>query len=152
MNRFLYISADIHTTGSEFVHYTQRLGRLLVEDALTELPTELIRVETPCGHYEGIAIPSIETNQICAVSILRAGNALLESVKECLPGIPTGYLLLQRDETSTDKAAKHYYTKLPTNIQHTVVLLCDPMVRENKYVDSMHGTVLLLLLKGHDAN
>ncbi len=126
------ISTDIHTSGSDFVQYSKRLGRILVEDALTVLPTEPIGVETPCGHYAGIMIPSIETNNICAVSILRAGNALLESVKDCLPGIPIGYLLLQRDETSPEKAAKHYYTKLPTNIHQNVVLLCDPLVRENE--------------------
>jgi len=116
-----------------------------VEDALTELPSEPIGVETPCGHYAGIMTPSIETNNICAVSILRAGNALLESVKDCLPGIPTGYLLLQRDETSPEKAAKHYYTKLPTNIHQKVVLLCDPLIATG---GSSIAAIDILLSKG----
>lgn len=117
-----------------------------MEDALTELPSEPIGVETPCGHYAGIMTPSIETNNICAVSILRAGNALLESVKDCLPGIPTGYLLLQRDETSPEKAAKHYYTKLPTNIHQKVVLLCDPLVR---YYESLYFLLFINVVSYH---
>jgi len=120
---------DVRTSSADFVIYAKRLGRILVEDALTEIPTEEICIETPCGKYDGVITPYIENNNICAVSILRAGNCLLESVLECLPGIQVGYLLIQRNEDSLDKKAGHFYTKLPKDIHNNkCVLLCDPMV------------------------
>jgi len=121
--------SDVRTSSADFVIYAKRLGRILVEDALTEIPTEEICIETPCGKYDGVITPYIENNNICAVSILRAGNCLLESVLECLPGIQVGYLLIQRNEDSLDKKAGHFYTKLPKDIHNNkCVLLCDPMV------------------------
>lgn len=142
MNMQHYFDADIHTSSSDFAKYSKRLGRILVEDALTELPTQPTVVETPCGQYSGVSTPSIEANCICVVPILRAGNALLDSVLECLPGIPVGSLLLQRDETSPEKTSKHYYTKLPSNIHNKVVLLLDPMVSVYRHYSFFHDTVI----------
>jgi len=116
---------DVRTSSADFVIYAKRLGRILVEDALTEIPTEEICIETPCGKYDGVITPYIENNNICAVSILRAGNCLLESVLECLPGIQVGYLLIQRNEDSLDKKAGHFILSQPQWYPHSIrVQLC----------------------------
>jgi len=83
-------------------------------------------IQTPCGPYEGIE--SLKPTDICAVSIVRSGDALLESVRACSPGIRVGKILIQRDESHPDKIAKLFYSKLPPNVSGMHVLLCDPML------------------------
>lgn len=119
---------DVNTTSSEFVFYAQRVMRLLVEDTIAEIPTKSFTITTPCGKYEGCStIPPI--NKICAVSIVRSGDALLESIRECLPGVPIGKILIQRNEESKNKEAKFLYSKLPKNIKDIeYIILCDPML------------------------
>lgn len=65
---------------------------------------------------------------MCAVSIIRSGDALVESVRECLPGITVGKILIQRNEESKDKEANYFYSKVPPNINKMDVILCDPML------------------------
>lgn len=72
--------------------------RILAEDALSEFPTEDITVTTPCGPCPGIkALPA---DSICAVSIVRSGDCLLEAVREVEPGVKVGKILIQRDEVN----------------------------------------------------
>jgi len=100
--------------------------RILAEDAIAELPSQSpLAITTPCGPYHGV---EIHTQNLCAVSILRAGDALVESVRECLPGLPVGKILVQRDETSPEKEANFLYSKMPPGVEDMDVLLCDPML------------------------
>ena len=102
--------------------------RILAEDAIAELPSStMTTVETPTdSHYSGMLPPPI--SKICAVSIVRAGDSLLEAVRECLPGVSVGKILIQRNEQSKDKHPELFYKKLPPGIAEKIVLLCDPMV------------------------
>jgi uracil phosphoribosyltransferase len=68
---------------------------------------------------------------ICAVSIVRSGDALLEVVRDVEPSVRVGKILIQRDESHPDKIAKLFYSKLPPTIgtpSTPYVLLCDPML------------------------
>ena len=100
--------------------------RLLAEDALAEFPLTPIAIETPCGPFEGLE--SLPPTEICAVSIVRSGDALLEIVRDILPGCKVGKILIQRDESHPKKLPKLFYSKLPPNVQDMHVLLCDPML------------------------
>ena len=67
---------DSKTSSEDFVKYSRRSMRLLSEDALSEFPLQAITVTTPCGPCPGVqALPA---DQICAVSIIRSGDCLLE--------------------------------------------------------------------------
>lgn len=99
--------------------------RLLAEDAIAELPERAVVVTTPCSVTSGF---EIDTSNLCAVSIIRAGDSLLESVRECLPGVHVGKILIQRNEESPDKEANLYYSKLPPGVEDMDILLCDPML------------------------
>ena len=117
---------DVNTASSDFVFYSKRAMRILSEDAIAELPTQAeVTITTPCGSFDGV---HIETGNVCAVSIIRSGDALLESVRECLPGVTVGKILIQRNEESKEKEAKFYYSKMPPGIKDMYVLLCDPML------------------------
>jgi len=119
---------DVNTTPSEFVFYSKRAMRILAEDAIAELPSQSpITITTPCGTHTGIEIRTNQNN-LCAVSIVRSGDALVESVRECIPDIPVGKILIQRDETTIEKKANYLYSKMPPGIAQMDILLCDPML------------------------
>jgi len=128
---------DASTTSEDFVKYSKRSMRLLAEDALAEFPSTDICITTPCGPCEGCVGP--DPTSICAVSIVRSGDALLEVVREIEPAVRVGKILIQRDESHPDKIARLLYHKLPpttgmsasktTSASETpYVLLCDPML------------------------
>jgi len=99
--------------------------RILAEEAIAELPTTHSAIQTPCSPFEGT---HIDTDNLCAVSIIRSGDALLESVRECLPSVAVGKILIQRNEESKEKEAVFYYSKMPPGVENMNVLLCDPML------------------------
>jgi uracil phosphoribosyltransferase len=75
-----------------------------------------------------LSIVDTNPDMVCAVSIVRAGDSLLESVRDIAPGIRVGKLWIQRDESVASKEAVHSCTKLPKNIHKMDVILCDPML------------------------
>jgi uracil phosphoribosyltransferase len=78
----------------------------------------------------GAAFAGVEVDvaNTCAVSVVRAGDSLLEAVRACEPGMPVGKILIQRDESTPEKLPKLFYCKLPPGIKGMDVLLCDPML------------------------
>lgn len=100
--------------------------RLLAEDALAEFNTQTVDIQTPCGPFQGTAM--MDPTTICAVSIIRSGDALLEIVRECEPALPVGKILIQRDESHPDKIPKLFYSKMPPSVAQDHILLCDPML------------------------
>lgn len=118
---------NVETKSVEFVFFAKRAQRILAEEAISELPSEQHNIQTPCGPYSGVRLINTE-ERICAVSIIRSGDALIESVRECLPGVTVGKILIQRNEESKEKEAKYFYSKVPPSIKDMDVLLCDPML------------------------
>ena len=108
----------------EFIQHADRLMNILVEWGLSRLPNKEEIVETPCGEYLGVT----STKNICAVSIVRSGDILLEAVRRALPSVSVGKILIQRDESTESKEAKLIYSKLPKHIFTQWVLLCDPLL------------------------
>lgn len=118
---------DKTTKSKDFVLYSKRSMRILIEDALAEFPTTEKVIDTPCEqNFHGSCSPLPE--QICAVSIVRSGDALVEVVREVEPGICVGKILIQRNESLPEKPAELFYTKLPKDIANMHILLCDPML------------------------
>ena len=100
--------------------------RILAEDSLAEFPAEPLDITTPCGLVKGVQ--ELAPTDICAVSIIRSGDALLEAVRDLVPGIKVGKILIQRDETHPDKIPKLFYSKMPSGVENQYILLCDPML------------------------
>jgi len=65
-------------------------------------------------------------DKLCGVSIMRAGESMEKCLREVIPDLPIGKILIQRNET--DFQPKLYYTKLPLGIKECKVLLVDPML------------------------
>ncbi|KAI0002870.1 PRTase-like protein [Russula compacta] len=117
------IIRDKDTPRGDFIFYSDRIIRLLVEEGLNHLPAVPKVVETPTGaKYEGVGFEG----KICGVSILRAGEAMEQGLREVCRSVRIGKILIQRDEETT--RPKLFYSKLPQDIAQRYVLLLDPML------------------------
>jgi len=116
------IIRDVNVTREDFIFYSDRLIRLLIEEALSLLPFKEKTVETPSGvPFSGIEF----TSRICGVSIVRAGESMERGLREVCKAVRIGKILIQRDENAQPKL---FYTKLPPDIANRDVLLMDPML------------------------
>lgn len=112
------------TPSPEFAAAARRLMTVLAEEAIARLPGQALTITTPCGSYEGLKLPA--ACDVCAVSIVRAGDSLLECVRNVWPQVSVGKILIQRDEETAQP--KLFYCKLPPNVASKCVLLLDPML------------------------
>jgi len=114
---------DKNTKRADFIFYSNRIIRLLVEEGLNHLPTHPKHITTPVGRpYAGVQFEG----QICGVSIMRAGEAMEQGLRECCRSVRIGKILIQRDEETSKP--KLFYDKLPEDIKDRWVLLLDPML------------------------
>lgn len=113
---------DKNTERGDFIFYSNRIIRLLVEEGLNHLPTIEHTVTTPVGRpYAGLMFQG----KICGVSIMRAGEAMEQGLRDCCRSVRIGKILIQRDEETAQP--KLFYDKLPEDISDRWVLLLDPM-------------------------
>ena len=111
------------TKRNEFLFYSERIIRLLIEEALNLLPTQEKIVTTPTGtQFKGCEF----VGKLCAVPIVRAGESMEKAVREVCRAIRIGKILIQRDEETLQP--KLIYHKLPEDISKRHVLLLDPML------------------------
>ena len=113
---------DRETQRADFIFYSNRIIRLLVEEGLNHLPVHEHTITTPVGRvYQGVKFQG----KICGVSIMRAGEAMEQGLRDCCRSVRIGKILIQRDEDTSKP--RLYYDKLPEDIASRWVLLLDPM-------------------------
>ena len=111
---------DRTTPPPVFRTLSKRLALALALEAIRDIPTESVDVQTPLERAKGRVL-----GDLVAVPILRAGLGMLEAVTELFPEVAVGYIGLERDEASLKPQS--YYRKLPpVNDRHVIVL--DPML------------------------
>ncbi|KAF2253658.1 PRTase-like protein [Trematosphaeria pertusa] len=114
---------DTNTGRADFIFYSNRIIRLLVEEGLNHLPVVEHEITTPVGrNYAGVKFEG----KICGVSIMRAGESMEQGLRDCCRSVRIGKILIQRDEETSKP--KLYYDKLPEDIADRWVLLLDPML------------------------
>ncbi|KAF2205813.1 PRTase-like protein [Delitschia confertaspora ATCC 74209] len=114
---------DKNTGRADFIFYSNRIIRLLVEEGLNHLPVVEHTITTPVGQtYSGVKFEG----KICGVSIMRAGESMEQGLRDCCRSVRIGKILIQRDEETAKP--KLYYDKLPEDIADRWVLLLDPML------------------------
>ncbi|MFE2418848.1 uracil phosphoribosyltransferase [Streptomyces hokutonensis] len=107
----------------DFVFYSRRVIRLLLEAGLDLLPFTKKDVTTPVGTtFHGLEFAT----KICAVPVIRAGEAMEGELRHVHPGIRIGKILIQRDKRT--KLPHLYYQHLPADIAERHVLLLEPML------------------------
>ena len=111
-------------------------------EALRNLPTELIEIETP---LEVTNQPILAGKKLCFVPILRAGTGMLEGMLDLVPSARVGHIGLYRDEVTHQPV--EYFCKLPNRLENREVFILDPMLATGgSALDSVK------LLKQHGAN
>jgi uracil phosphoribosyltransferase len=109
-------------TGS-FRQLMREVGLLLAYEATRDLPLVEAEIDTP---LERARLPVLAGKKLCLVSILRAGNGLLDGILELVPSARVGHVGLYRDPRTLE--AIEYYLKLPDDLPERDVILVDPML------------------------
>ncbi|WP_308680925.1 uracil phosphoribosyltransferase [Stomatobaculum longum] len=112
------------TTGTnEFRSLVEEIGMLMGYEALADLATEDIEVETP---LERTLSPVIAGRKMAVVPILRAGLGMVNGIQALVPTAKVGHIGLYRDPDTHEPV--EYYCKLPTPIEERTIVVTDPML------------------------
>jgi uracil phosphoribosyltransferase len=110
------------TTSHSFRNIMAEMSSLLAYEATRDLELGLVEIETP---IEKISSPCSKDDLIL-VSILRAGNAMVDGILRVVPFASVGHIGIYRDKFVNNTV--EYYFKLPPKHEGKKVLLCDPMI------------------------
>jgi len=112
---------DKRTTPDRFRRAATRISVLLVAEAMRDVPSTAVTVDTPLGPADGRV-----ADEIVVVPVLRAGLGMLDAVLDLVPRARVGHIGLQRDEMTA--VASQYYAKLPPALEKSFVLMIDQML------------------------
>ena len=119
----LTLMRDKEQPTAYFRQLLRETALLLAYEVTRDLPLETKRVETP---IEVMDAPVLAGKKLCFVSVLRAGNGLLEGMLDLLPSARVGHVGLYRDPETLE--AVEYYYKVPQDIDERLVIVVDPML------------------------
>ncbi|MDT7951607.1 MAG: uracil phosphoribosyltransferase [Acetobacteraceae bacterium] len=111
------------TATAAFRQITRELSLLLAYEVTRDLPLEMIEIDTP---LEPMDAPALAGKKLCFVSILRAGNGILDGMLDLVPSARVGHIGLYRDPQTL--VPVEYYLKLPDDIADRLVIVVDPML------------------------
>lgn len=112
---------DTSTAG--FRRLLREISLLLAYEVTREMPMTSTSIETPLQEMEA---PILAGKKMALISILRAGNGLLDGVLELIPSARVGFVGLYRDEKTLQPV--QYYFKVPTELEDRLVIVVDPML------------------------
>jgi uracil phosphoribosyltransferase len=114
---------DKNTGTNEFRTIIEEIAMLMGYEALRDLPTEDVEIETP---IEKCMTPMIAGRKLAVVPILRAGLGMVGGILALTPSAKVGHIGLCRNEETHEP--EEYYCKLPTPIEERVIVVTDPML------------------------
>ena len=114
---------DKNTGTNEFRALVEEIAMLMGYEALSDLPTEEIEVETP---IETCKTEVIAGRKLAIVPILRAGLGMVSGITALVPTAKIGHIGLYRDETTHEP--QEYYCKLPDPISERLIVVTYPML------------------------
>ncbi len=114
---------DKRTGTNEFRKLVEEIAMLEGFEALGDLPTKEVEVETP---IETCMTPMISGRKLAVVPILRAGLGMVSGILALVPSAKVGHIGLYRDEVTHEP--HEYYCKLPSPIEERTIVVTDPML------------------------
>ncbi len=111
------------TSTAEFRQLLREIAVLLGYEVTRDLPLTTEQIETPLTKMDA---PRLEGKKLVLISILRAGNGLLEGMLELVPSARVGHVGLYRDPATL--VAVEYYFKVPQDLSDRLVIVVDPML------------------------
>jgi uracil phosphoribosyltransferase len=119
----LTLLRDKDTTTAKFRQVAREISLLMAYEVTRDLKLEPIEIQTP---LETMQTEHLAGKKLCIVSILRAGNGILDGMLDLVPSARVGHIGLYRDPATLQPV--EYYLKLPTDIADRLVILVDPML------------------------
>ncbi|MCC5859729.1 MAG: uracil phosphoribosyltransferase [Ectothiorhodospiraceae bacterium] len=111
------------TSTSKFRGVLREIALLLTYEVTRDLPLTTVRIQTPIQEMDA---PRLDGKKLCFVSVLRAGNGLLEGMLDLVPSARVGHMGLYRDPETLE--AKEYYFKVPSDLDQRLLIVVDPML------------------------
>jgi len=125
----LTIIRDKDTTTEEFRRHGDIVSKVLLMEATKHIKLKDKNVETPLAPFAGKRL----SDEIIVVPVLRAGLAMLFSLRDFLPAVSVGFIGLERDEQTA--IAREYYNKIPKVFATHIVFVIDPMLATGGSMD-----------------
>ena len=119
----LSLMRDQTTPTAVFRQLLREIAHLLAYEVTRELPMTTKTIETPLTAMQA---PVLDGRKLALVSILRAGNGLLDGMLDLIPSARVGFVGLYRDEETLKPV--QYYCKLPGEVSERLVIAVDPML------------------------
>ncbi|MEE4188366.1 MAG: uracil phosphoribosyltransferase [Roseobacter sp.] len=111
------------TPTAVFRQLLREISQLLAYEVTRGLPMTTKTIETP---MQTMQAPTLDGKKLALISILRAGNGLLDGVLELIPSARVGFVGLYRDEETLEPV--QYYFKAPEALEDRLVIAVDPML------------------------
>ncbi|MCH8256374.1 MAG: uracil phosphoribosyltransferase [Proteobacteria bacterium] len=119
----LTLMREKETSTAVFRQLLKEIAMLLAYEVTGDLEMTTKKIETPLREA---SCPTLKGKKLALISILRAGNGLLDGVLELIPSARVGFVGLYRDEETLQPV--QYYFKVPTELQERRVITVDPML------------------------
>jgi len=119
----LTIMRDKLTSTAAFRQLLREISQLLAYEVTRGLPMTTKRIDTPMQPMDA---PTLDGKKLALISILRAGNGLMDGVLELIPSARVGFVGLYRDEETLQPV--EYYFKVPEGLDDRLVIAVDPML------------------------
>lgn len=114
---------DKETGSGEFRELTKEISRILAFEVMRDWSDmRLVDIETPISKTQ---VQRIHNTPV-VVSIMRAGNGMLDAVLSMIPFASAGFIGIYRDRFVNNTV--EYYFKMPADIKGKLAILCDPLV------------------------
>ncbi len=132
----LTLMREKKTSTAVFRQLLKEIAMLLAYEVTRDLEMTTKTIETPLCETDS---PTLKGKKLALVSILRAGNGLLDGVLELIPSARVGFVGLYRNEETLQPV--QYYFKVPTELKDRRVIAVDPMLATGN--SSAHAITLL---------
>jgi uracil phosphoribosyltransferase len=119
----LTIMRQKDTSTNSFRRLLREISQLLAYEITREMEMTTTRIETPLCAMDA---PTIDGKKLALISILRAGNGLLDGVLELIPAARVGFVGLYRDPETLQPV--QYYYKVPSELGSRLTIALDPML------------------------
>jgi uracil phosphoribosyltransferase len=111
------------TNTGDFRRLCREISLLLGYEVLRDLPLEPLAIETPLEPMQAVQVAG---KKLCFISILRAGNGILDGILDLVPAARIGHVGLFRDP-ATHKPVQYYF-KVPDELAARLCIVVDPML------------------------
>ena len=130
----LTLLRKVETSAAVFRALLREISMLLAYEVTRDMPLTYVPITTPLAPMQA---PVLAGKKLVVVSIMRAGNGILDGMLELIPSARVGHIGLYRDPKT--HVAVEYYFKVPEDIAERDALVVDPMLATgNSAVAALH--------------